>query len=322
MMLSTQIRINNIFFEKLETTVRNITSVHQSIFLLCSAIFIITFGIILINLLQILLKSINTNMSILNRPGWANRSVIREGRLHSDDLKQRISNLFVRTSLGNSPTYAVGKIADILRREKGEDVDINDVADEDIIRVASDDEVTNGKFKPELKNSISDSRQESEENMSGVEDGLPSDQDHDEHEEHESEYEEHEEHEPEHENMGSLEGDMDELETFHAKMIYLLCGIGDYSSKTPPASHQKPKTTFSSLSKIKHNTGRGSPRADGEGDLQDARCGHCEALIRSAQSRKECSQCKLICHLACHSVCNHSTTPGVLSVPFKTAFFH
>ena len=155
-------------------------------------------------------------MSILNRPGWANRSVIREGRLHSDDLKQRISNLFVRTSLGNSPTYAVGKIADILRREKGEDVDINDVADEDIIRVASDDEVTNGKFKPELKNSISDARQESEENMSGVEDGLPSDQDHDEHdehdehEEHESEYEEHEEHEPEHEDMGSLEGDMDE----------------------------------------------------------------------------------------------------------------
>jgi len=152
-------------------------------------------------------------MSILNRPGWANRSVIREGRLHSDDLKQRISNLFVRTSLGNSPTYAVGKIADILRREKGEDVDINDVADEDIIRVASDDEVTNGKFKPELKNSISDARQESEENMSGVEDGLPSDQDHDEHEEHESEYEEHEEHEPEHEDMGNLEGDMEEEDT-------------------------------------------------------------------------------------------------------------
>ena len=45
MMLSTQIRIDNIFFEQLETTVRNITSVHQSIFLLCSAIFIITFGI-------------------------------------------------------------------------------------------------------------------------------------------------------------------------------------------------------------------------------------------------------------------------------------
>jgi hypothetical protein len=113
----------------------------------------------------------------------------------------------------------------------------------------------------------------------------------------------------------SLEGDMDDLETFHAKMIYLLCGIGDYSSKTPPASHQKPKTTFSSLSKIKHNMGRGSPRADGEGDLQDARCGHCEALIRSAQSRKDCSQCNVICHLACLSVCLHSTTPGVLSVP-------
>jgi hypothetical protein len=147
-------------------------------------------------------------MSILNRPGWANRSVLTEGRLHSDDLKQRISNLFVRTSLGNSPTYAVGKIADILRREKGDDVDINDVADEDIIRVASDDEVTNGKFKPELKNSISDARQESEDSMSGVGEGLPTDQDH---EEHETEHQEHEEHESEHEeDMGSLEGDMDE----------------------------------------------------------------------------------------------------------------
>jgi heme/copper-type cytochrome/quinol oxidase subunit 2 len=45
MMLTTQIRIDNIFFEHLETTVRNITSVHQSIFLLCSAIFVITFSI-------------------------------------------------------------------------------------------------------------------------------------------------------------------------------------------------------------------------------------------------------------------------------------
>lgn len=145
-------------------------------------------------------------MSILNRPGWANRSVLTEGRLHSDDLKQRISNLFVRTSLGNSPTYAVGKIADILRREKGDDVDINDVADEDIIRVASDDEVTNGKFKPELKNSISDARQESEDSMSGVGDGLPSDQDHE-----EQDYEEQESPESEHEeDLGSLEGDMEE----------------------------------------------------------------------------------------------------------------
>jgi hypothetical protein len=45
MMLTTQIRIDNIFFEQLETAVRNITVVHQSIFLLCSAIFLITFGI-------------------------------------------------------------------------------------------------------------------------------------------------------------------------------------------------------------------------------------------------------------------------------------
>lgn len=115
-------------------------------------------------------------MSILNRPGWANRTIVHEGRLHSDDLKQRISNLFVRTSLGNSPTYAVGKIADILRREKGEDVDINDIADEDIIRIASDQEVTNGKFQPELKGAIADARQETEDQMSGLDGGLPSDQ--------------------------------------------------------------------------------------------------------------------------------------------------
>jgi hypothetical protein len=116
-------------------------------------------------------------MSILNRPGWANRVIVNEGRLHSDELKQRITNLFVRTSLGNSPTYAVSKIADILRREKGEDVDINEIADEDIIRIANDEEVTNGKFQPELKGSIADARQETEDQMSGIDNGLPSDGD-------------------------------------------------------------------------------------------------------------------------------------------------
>jgi hypothetical protein len=100
------------------------------------------------------------NMSILNRPGWANRSIINEGRLHSDDLKQRITNLFQRTSLGNSPTYTVGKIADFLRKEKGNDVDINDITDEDIIRIASNPEVTSNKFSPKLKDSIASSRQE------------------------------------------------------------------------------------------------------------------------------------------------------------------
>jgi len=116
-------------------------------------------------------------MSILNRPGWANRTIVNEGRLHSDELKHRITNLFRRTSLGNSPTYAVGKIADILRREKGDDIDINDIADEDIIRIANDEEVTNGKFQPELKGGIADARQESEDQMSGLDSGLPSDQD-------------------------------------------------------------------------------------------------------------------------------------------------
>lgn len=112
-------------------------------------------------------------MSILIRPGWTHK-ILTEGRLHSDDLKQRISNLFVRTSLGNSPTYAVGKIADILRREKGDDVDINDIADEDIIRIANAEEVTNGKFQPELKSSIADARQETEQQLSSLDAGLPS----------------------------------------------------------------------------------------------------------------------------------------------------
>jgi hypothetical protein len=116
-------------------------------------------------------------MSILKRPGWVNRVVITEGRLHSDDLKQRITNLFTRTSLGNSPTYVVGKIAEILRNEKGDDVDINDVTDEDIIRIAHSEEVTNGKFTPELKDGIENARQESGDEIPDVSDaGLPSDE--------------------------------------------------------------------------------------------------------------------------------------------------
>jgi len=99
-------------------------------------------------------------MSILNRPGWANRPIINEGRLHSDDLKQRITNLFQRTSLGNSPTYTVGKIAEILRRENGEDIEINEITDEDIIRISNLKDVTNGKFTPKLKDSIASSRQD------------------------------------------------------------------------------------------------------------------------------------------------------------------
>jgi hypothetical protein len=116
-------------------------------------------------------------MSILIRPGWMHREIITEGRLHSDELKQRITNLFKRTSLGNSPTYVVGKIAEILRREKGDEVDINEVTDEDIIRIAHCDEVTNGKFAPELKDSIEDARQDSSEEMPEVSDaGLPSEE--------------------------------------------------------------------------------------------------------------------------------------------------
>lgn len=105
-------------------------------------------------------------MSILNRPGWANRPLINEGRLHSDELKQRITNLFQRTSLGNSPTYTVGKIADLLRREKGDDISINEITDEDIIRIANYGEVTNNKFSPKLKDDIINSRKETQEQIS------------------------------------------------------------------------------------------------------------------------------------------------------------
>jgi hypothetical protein len=115
-------------------------------------------------------------MSILKRIGWANREIINEGLLHTDGLKQRIANLFKRTSLGNSPTYVVGKIADTLREELGEDYDINDVTDEDIIRIANSESITKGKFIPELRDGIANARQEDEGEMSDVIDsGLPSD---------------------------------------------------------------------------------------------------------------------------------------------------
>jgi DNA-directed RNA polymerase subunit delta len=121
-------------------------------------------------------KSINKDMSILNRLGWANREIINEGLLHTDGLKQRIANLFKRTSLGNSPTYVVGRIANALREEIGEDYDINDVTDEDIIRIANSESITRNKFIPELKDGIANSRQEDEGEMSDVMDsGLPSD---------------------------------------------------------------------------------------------------------------------------------------------------
>lgn len=114
-------------------------------------------------------------MSILKRIGWANREIINEGLLHSDGLKQRITNLFKRTSLGNSPTYVVCKIANTLREELGEDYDINEVTDEDIIRIANSESITKGKFIPELRDGIANARQENEGEMSDVIDsGLPS----------------------------------------------------------------------------------------------------------------------------------------------------
>lgn len=114
-------------------------------------------------------------MSILNRPGWANKPLINEGLLHTDGLKQRIANLFKRTSLGNSPTYVVGKIADALRMELGKGFNIDSIADEDIIRIANSESITRGRFHPELKTSIASSRQEGQGDMPDVADsGLPS----------------------------------------------------------------------------------------------------------------------------------------------------
>lgn len=114
-------------------------------------------------------------MSILNRPGWANKPLINEGLLHTDGLKQRIANLFKRTSLGNSPTYVVGKVADALRMELGKEFDVDSIADEDIIRIANSESITRGRFQPELKTGIASSRQEDEGNIPDIADsGLPS----------------------------------------------------------------------------------------------------------------------------------------------------
>jgi cytochrome c oxidase subunit 2 len=51
-MLTTQIRIDNNFFEDLVSLLSNITFVHQSIFLLCSAIFLITFSITIYSIIE------------------------------------------------------------------------------------------------------------------------------------------------------------------------------------------------------------------------------------------------------------------------------
>jgi hypothetical protein len=90
-------------------------------------------------------------MSILKRPGWNNYEILEEGRLHNDKLKERIGRMFDRLSLGYSPNHVVDKISNIIRREKGDKMDISKVSDEYIMSIASSDAVTRGKFTPELK---------------------------------------------------------------------------------------------------------------------------------------------------------------------------
>lgn len=180
-------------------------------------------------------------MSILNRPGWSNRVLINEGRLHSDELKQRITNLFRRTSLGNSPTYAVGKIAEILRREKGDDVDINEITDEDIIRIANDEEVTNGKFSPELKDSIADARQETEDNLSDVESGLPSEMEQEEGELEDSQTEEGDQEM----NLDLPEEDAQEVETCGCEKEQHVDSIGGKELKKKDLEPQKESVKLS-----------------------------------------------------------------------------
>lgn len=91
-------------------------------------------------------------MSILKRYGFEDNTLLEEGLLHNDALKQRITNMFVRTSLGNSPTYTVSKIAELIKRNKGETFDAASVTDQDILTAANDALITRNKFSPQLRN--------------------------------------------------------------------------------------------------------------------------------------------------------------------------
>lgn len=93
-------------------------------------------------------------MSILKRPGWANYEVVNEGRLHNDKLKDKIGRIFDRLSLGYSPNHVIDKIASVIRKEKGEKFNLDDISNEYIIDIANSDFVTRGKFTPSLKSSF------------------------------------------------------------------------------------------------------------------------------------------------------------------------
>jgi hypothetical protein len=99
-------------------------------------------------------------MSILNRPGWANRQVITEGRVYQDELKKRILSLFDRPSLGRSPNYVVDNIYNSILASHGqgeEMIDTNSINDEDIIKITIDtaNHISRGQCVPKLKIEIS-----------------------------------------------------------------------------------------------------------------------------------------------------------------------
>lgn len=104
-------------------------------------------------------------MSILNRPGWANRKLINEGRVYQDELKRRILDLFDRPSLGRSPNYVVDNIYDTLRSQNNnEDFDTSSINDEDIIKITIDtaQNISRGQCKPQLKIQITTTSGEEE----------------------------------------------------------------------------------------------------------------------------------------------------------------
>jgi hypothetical protein len=93
-------------------------------------------------------------MSILKRPGWANKEILEEGRLYNDLLKNKIGKMFDRLSLGYSPNHVIDKISYLVKKQYGEKYNINDIKDEDIINIANSEYITKGKFTPRLKSEI------------------------------------------------------------------------------------------------------------------------------------------------------------------------
>lgn len=107
-------------------------------------------------------------MSILNRPGWASRKLINEGRVYQDELKRRILDLFDRPSLGRSPNYVVDNIYNTLRSQNNnEDFDTSSINDEDIIKITIDtaQNISRGQCKPQLKIQITTVSGEEESEM-------------------------------------------------------------------------------------------------------------------------------------------------------------